>query len=330
MGDDGGPVPPRDAEMPPPDGMPGERASMVDVAKRTFKNFQAHKMADHAAGLTYYAMMSLFPALLATVSVLGLVGTPGLVNDAVQYARDNGADPSLTNALDASLRGAISKSSGAISVALFIGLAVALYGASGAFGASGRALNVVYGVEDDRGFLRTKLENLFFTLVLIALAIISLISVFLGGTMAQDLLGTIGLGSTAADVWSYLRWLVALAAAVLIYAIVYAFAPDITPRRFRWLSPGAVLGVVLWIIASIGFFFYVSNFSSYGATYGAFASAVVLLLWLYITNLCLLLGGELNAELERAESAARGAPPPPTPPLRPQREGVVTQAPPRH
>ena len=108
---------------------------------------------------------------------------------------------------------------------------------------------------------------------------------------------------------------------------MYAFAPDIKPRRFRWLSPGAIVGVLLWLIASGLFFFYVSNFSSYGATYGAFASAVVLLLWLYITNLCLLLGGELNAEMERSERAARGAPPPPTPPPAPGREGVVASSP---
>jgi membrane protein len=153
--------------------------------------------------------------------------------------------------------------------------------------------------------------------------------VFLGGGIASDLFGTIGLGPTAADVWTYARWVVALGAAILIYAIVFAYAPDISPRRFRWISPGAVLGVFLWLLASGLFFFYVSNFSSYGATYGAFASAVVLLLWLYITNLCLLLGGELNAELERSERAARGAPPPLTPPPSPSREGVVATAPSR-
>ena len=300
--------------MPPPDGMPGERSSLPDVAKRAFKSFQAHEMTDHAAALTYYGMMSLFPALLAMVSVLGLVGTPGLVADAVKYARDNGADPSVTDAIEASLQSAISKSGGAVSFALVIGLAVSLYGASGAFGAAGRALNVVYGVEDDRGFVRKKAENLFFTVLVILLAIVSLVSLFLGGGLAEDLFGTIGLGSTGSTVWSYVRWVVALGAAILIYAIVFAYAPDISPRRFRWITPGAVLGVLLWILASAGFFFYVSNFSSYGATYGAFASAVVLLLWLYITNLCLLLGGELNAELERSERAARGAPPPPTPP----------------
>ena len=300
--------------MPPPDGMPLERSSPKDVLVRAFKSFRAHDMTDHAASLTYYTMLSLFPALLAMVSVLGLVGTADLVTDAVDYARDNGADRSVTDAIQASLESAISKSGGAVSIALGVSVAIALNGASGAFGAAGRALNIVYGVEDDRGFVRRKLETLFFTLVVIVLAIIALVCVFLGGTLAGDLFGVIGLGDTAATVWTYARWLVALAAAILIYAIVYAFAPDISPRRFRWISPGAVLGVVLWLIASGAFFFYVSNFSSYGATYGAFASAVVLLLWLYITNLCLLLGGELNAELERSERAARGAPPPPTPP----------------
>ncbi len=319
-----------DAEpMPPDDGMPGERSSLPAVAKQTFKNFQAHKMTDRAASLTYYTMMSLFPALLATVSVLGLVGTQSLVTKAVDYARDNGADASVTDAIQSSLDSAISRSGGAVSFALALSILISLNGASGAFGAAGRALNVVYGVEDERGFIKTKLQTLGWTLVVILLAIVALVSVFLGGQVAADIFGKIGLGSTAADVWTYLRWVIALISAVLIYAIVYAFAPDIKPRRFRWFSPGAFLGVVLWLIASGAFFFYVSNFSSYGATYGAFASAVVLLLWLYITNLCLLLGGELNAELERAERGARAAPPPPTPLPAPQREGVVASAPPR-
>jgi membrane protein len=319
-----------DAEpMPPEDGMPGQRSSLVDVLKRTLKSFRAHKMTDHAAALTYYAMMSLFPALLAMVAVLGLVGTADLITDAVDYARDNGADPSVTDAIQSSLESAVDRSGGAVSFALVLGVLISLNGASGAFAAAGRALNIVYGVEDDRGFVKAKLETVLFTLLVLVLAIISLVCVFLGGTIAKDLFDTIGLGSTASTVWTYLRWVVALAAAILIYAIVYAFAPDINPRRFRWISPGAVLGVVLWLIASGLFFFYVSNFSSYGATYGAFASAVVLLLWLYITNLCLLLGGELNAEFERSERAARGAPPPPSPPPTAGREGVAASAPAR-
>jgi membrane protein len=300
--------------MPPADGMPLERSSPKDVLVRTFKSFQAHSMTDHAASLTYYAMMSLFPALLAIVAVLGLVGTQNLITDAVEYARDNGADPSVTDAIQASLESAISKSGGAVSIALVLSIAISLNGASGAFAGAGRALNIVYGVEDDRGFVRKKAESLLYTLLVLVLAIITLVCLFLGGTLAKDVLGVVGLGDAGATAWSYLRWVVALLCTMLIYAVVYAFAPDISPRRFRWISPGAMLGVLLWLLASAAFFFYVSNFSSYGATYGAFASAVVLLLWLYITNLCLLLGGELNAELERSERSARDAPPPPTPP----------------
>jgi membrane protein len=238
----------------------------------------------------------------------------------VAYAAANGADPAVTDAIQSSLSGAIEKAGGAVSITLVISIAIALNGASGAFSAAGRALNVVYGVDDDRGFVRQKLQGLGFTLLLIVLAMVALVSVFLGGQVAADLFGKIGLGSTAADLWSYVRWLVAVVSAMLIYAIVYAFAPDIKPRRLRWLSPGAVLGVLLWLLASGAFFFYVSNFSSYGATYGAFASAVVLLLWLYLTNLCLLLGAELNAELERTEKGSRDAPPPPTPLPAPERD----------
>jgi membrane protein len=300
---------------------------MLAAAKRAFANFQRHGMSDRAAGLTYYAMMSLFPALLATVSVLGLLGTPGLVSDAVSYARDNGADASVTDAIEASLTNAISAGGGTVGIALLVGLATALYGASGAFGAAGRALNVVHGVEESRGFVRQKGQNLLCTLVVILLAIVALGSVFLGGGLASDVFGTIGLGSTAAGIWTVARWFVALTAAMLIYSLVYAFAPDVTPRRLRWISPGAVLGVVLWIVATALFFFYVSNFSSYGATYGAFASAIVLLLWLYITNMCLLLGAELNVELERAETAGRGGPPPPTPPPSPEQPVAAAVAP---
>ena len=312
-------------QRPPEDAMPLERAELWPVLKRTVKNFQAHQMLDHAASLTYYLMLSLFPALLVAVSLTGLLGTPQLVTNAVEYVRDAGAPRSVVDALEASLTNLIRNASEAVSVTAVIGLLTALYGASGAFGAAGRALNVVYGVEEDRSFVRQKLQNLLFTLVVVVLAVIALVSILLGGSLAEDVFGLVGLGSTAASVWTYARWLAALLAAVLIYAIVYAFAPDISPRRFRWLSPGAIVGVLIWLVASVGFFFYVSNFGNYGATYGTFATAVILLLFFWLTNLCLLLGGELNAELERAETAGRAGPPPPTPP--PTAQGRVPPIP---
>ncbi len=287
------------------------------TAKRVVKKFQADNMADHAAALTYYTMMSLFPALLVCVSLLGLLGDESLVSKAVDYAQENGAPADVTDALDASLSALVSSTGGAVSFALVIGIAIALYGASGAFGAAGRALNDVYGVQESRNFITHKLQDLGWTLIVLVLAIVALFSVFLGGTLAEDLFGTIGLGDTAASIWRFARWAVAIAAVLGIYSLVFAFSPDISPRRVRVITPGAITGVLIWIVASVGFFFYVSNFGKYGATYGAFAGAVILLLWLYISNLAFLVGAEVNAVIDGAgEKARRPAPAPSSGPRR--------------
>ncbi len=289
----------------------------MSTAKRVIKKFQADNMADHAAALTYYTMMSLFPALLVCVSLLGLLGDQSLVTDAVEYAKENGAPAEVTDALDASLTALVSSAGGAVSFTLVLGIAIALYGAAGAFGAAGRALNDVYGVEETRSFLTHKLSDLGWTLVVIVLALIALFSVFLGGGLAGDLFGTIGLGETAAGIWRVARWGVAIAAVLAIYCIVFAFAPNISPRRVRVITPGAITGVLIWIVASVGFFFYVSNFGKYGATYGAFAGAVILLLWLYISNLAFLVGAEVNAVIDgAAEKSRRPAPAPSSGPRR--------------
>ena len=279
-----------------------------------FKSFQRHKMTDWGAAMTYYLVMALFPGLLVAVSILGLLGQQSLVVDATQYLRDAGAPEDVVRAVRASLQTLIETSQTQAGFALVLGLVIGLNGASGAFGAAGRALNVVYAVDEARGFVRRKLVDIGWTIVVIVLGITALVSVFLGGDVAKDLFGKIGLGETAGAVWTFARWFVAGAAMMLTFAVIYAFAPDVEQRRFQWISPGSVLGVVIWVLASAAFFFYVSNFGSYPATYGAFAGAVILLLWLYITSLAFLLGGELNGAIERSEIAGRAGPPPPTPP----------------
>ena len=287
---------------------------MLGLVKRALQKFQADNMTDHAGALTYFVMMSLFPGLLVGISLLGLLGDQSLVTDAVRYAREQGAPPEVANALQASLKTTIATAGGTASVTLAIGIAVALFGASGAFGGAGRALNAVYGTNEERGFVRHKLSDLLWTLVVIALAAVALFSVLLGGDLAGDLFGTIGLGDTAAQIWRFARWPVAIGAVLLLYALVYNFAPDVKPRKLRWITPGASAGVLIWILASIGFFFYVSNFGSYGATYGAFAGAVILLLWLYISSIAFLFGAEINAELEREQAAPSRVPEPPAQP----------------
>jgi membrane protein len=283
---------------------------MIGVLVQAFKKLQAEEMVDRAAALTYYMMMSLFPALLVGVSLLGLLGNESLVTKAVDYARDNGAPAEVTDALHALLTKTVGATGGAVSSALVLGVAVALYGASGAFGAAGRALNDVYDVRESRGFVMHKLADIGYTILVIALALVALVSVFLGGSLAGDLFGTIGLGDTAASIWRIARWAVAVGAVLAIYALVFAFAPAIDARRRRIVSPGGLVGVAIWIIASVGFFFYVSNFGKYGATYGAFAGAVILLLWLYISSIAFLFGAELNSVVDHEGRTAAPARPP--------------------
>ena len=208
----------------------------------------------------------------------------------------------------------VESSSGAVSAGLVVGVLIALNGASGGFGAAGRALNVVHAVDEDRGFVRRKLNDLGATLAVTVLVAIVMVSLFLGGGIAEDLFGTVGLGSTAATIWSIVRWPVAIAAAMVSFAIVYARAPDVEPRRIRWFTPGAIAGVLIWIVASVGFAIYIRNFSSYGASYGAIGGVIVLLLWLWLTNCAFLFGAELNKEIERSVTAGRAGPPFPTPP----------------
>jgi membrane protein len=273
------------------------------VLVRAGKSFLAHQMTDRAATLTYYAMMSLFPALLVGVTLLGLVGQQALVTNATNYLLDHGVDQDTANVVRRVLQNMVSTSGGALGATLIISVGLALNGASGAFGASGRALNVIYGADESRGMVRRKLTDLGATLAVIVLFAVVLAAIFLGGQIADDLFGKIGLGATAASIWSYARWPVALVAATAAYGIVYGLAPDIEPRKIRWITPGASFGVVLWIALSVGFSIYIRNFSSYGAAYGAFGAAIVLLLWLFLSANAFLFGAELNAELERSAAS---------------------------
>jgi membrane protein len=304
----------RSDELDAPGDTGAGRAAFPTVLKRAFANFRAHEMTDAAGTLTYFAMMSLFPALLLGVTLLGMFGQQSLVTDASDYLLSHGADPKTAAVIRDALDKVISSSGGALGFALVVSVVLALNGASGAFAAAGRALNRVYGVEDDRGFVRRKLTDIACTLVVIVLFAIVLVALFLGGQIADDLLGKIGLGSTGKAVWSIARWPVAVVAAMVGYALVYAVAPNVKPRKFRWITPGAAIGVVLWIVLSIAFAIYIKNFSTYGAAYGVFGAAIVLLLWLYVSANAFLFGAEVNAELERVERAGRSAPPSPSPP----------------
>jgi membrane protein len=264
-------------------------------------------MTHHAAALTYYALMSLFPAVLLALSLLGLLGQyPETYNAIIGYLREV-APASVVDPLDSSLRGAL-QSKGTAATALAISVVVALYGTTGALEAARRALNVVFEVDGGRSFLRRKTIDVASTFVLMALVLASLVMAFVGGRFAEDLLGFIGLGSTTARVWSIARWPGAVATAMLVFAFIYYVTPDVQQRSFRWVTPGAAVGVLLWLAASFGLSTYVSKVADVGAIYGAFTGAIVLVGWLWLTNVALLLGAELNAEIEREQEQDEGVP----------------------
>jgi membrane protein len=277
------------------------------IIKRTLRSFYDDQMTHHAAALTYYALMSLFPAVLLALSLLGLLGQyPETYNAIIGYLREV-APASVVDPLDRSLRGAL-QSKGTAATALVISVVVALYGTTGALEAARRALNVVFEVDGGRSFLRRKAIDVASTFVLMALILASLVMVFVGGRFAEDLLGFVGVGSTTARVWDVARWPGALAVAMLVFAFIYFVTPDVQQRSFRWVTPGAFVGVLLWLVASFGLSTYVSKVADVGAIYGAFAGAIVLVAWLWLSNVALLLGAELNAEIERERELGEGVP----------------------
>src|SRR3954451_3885849 len=277
------------------------------IVKRTLGSFYADQMTHHAAALTYYSLMSLFPALLLALSLLGLIGQYPATYDAILgYLRDV-VPGSLLEPLDTSLRGAL-RAKGTAATTLALSTLIAMYGATGVLEAARRALNVVFEVSRGRSFVRRKVIDVGSTAVLMTLIIVSLVLVFVGGRLAEDLLGFVGLGQRVARLWNFARWPAAVAIAMLVFSFIYYVTPDVQHRAFHSITPGAVAAVVLWLGASFGFSLYLSRVADVGAIYGAFAGAIVLVGWLWLTNVAMLFGAELNAEIEREKELGEGVP----------------------
>jgi membrane protein len=275
---------------------------------RAARSFYDDQMTQHAAAVTYYALMSLFPATLLALSLLGLIGQYPRTYDAiVGYLR--GVVPHSTlGILDSSLRAAL-KHKGTAAGALAVSVVSALYGTTGLSEAIRRALNVVFEVSHGRSFWRRKAVDLLSSLVLGSLLTVTLILVFVGGSFARDIFGFIGLGSTAAHVWSVARWPAAVMVAMLIFTWIYYVTPDVHHRGFRWLAPGAATAVAIWMLASVGFSLYLSRFANVSGVYGAFTGLILLVVWLWLGSVALLFGAELNAEIEREKEIEEGIPP---------------------
>jgi membrane protein len=268
--------------------------------------FYRDQGTHHAAALTYYALMSLFPTLLLAVSLLGVLGQyPATYNSIFDHLRT--VVPATTLApLNDALRAAL-KDKGTAAISLVLAAAAALYGATGYLEATRRALDVVFEARFGRSFLRRKITDVISTLVLLALVLATVVLMFAGGSIADE-----ALGGDAASVWRIVRWPGAFVVALLVFSLIYYVTPDVRHRAFRWITPGAVVGVALWLAASAAFSTYLANFKSFNVTYGSFAAAIILLVWLWLTNVALIFGGEVNAELERSRQIVDGVPEPET------------------
>jgi membrane protein len=276
---------------------------MVGSIKRTIRGFRDDNLTDWAAALTYYAVLSLFPAFIALISILGLVVDPQTITRVITDVVSQLGPDSAVN----TFKGPIEQISGNRSTALaglVIGVAVALWTASGYVGAFMRASNAVYDREEGRPFYILRPLQILVTLVLVLMAALVVLSLVVTGPVAEAIGDAVGLGDTVVTVWNIAKWPVMLAVAMLMLAILYWSAPHAKPKGFRWISPGAVLAVVLWVLASVAFAFYVGNFGSYNKTYGALAGVIIFLIWMWITNIAVLLGAEINAQTEQPPEAA--------------------------
>jgi membrane protein len=277
------------------------------ILKRTAVAFYDDQMTQHAAALTYYALMSLFPAALLAISLLGLIGEyPATYNAIIGYLKKVAPDSAVVP-LDSSLRTAL-QNKGTAATTLVISIFLAFYGTTGVLEAARRAMNVIYKVKRGRRFVTRKAIDVLSSIVLMVLVLATLVLIFVGGHFADDLLGYIGIGGDGAKIWSLIRWPLAVGVAMLGFAFVYYITPDVRHHSFRSALPGAIVAVLLWLAASFAFSTYISQVADVGALYGTFAGAIVLVAWLWLTNVALLFGAELNAETERQRELDAGIP----------------------
>ena len=292
-----------DGEIRSPTGLP--RGSWGDTLKRTVLGFRNHKLQHWAAALTYYAVLSIFPALLVMVSLVGLLADPERVTrvltDTVSELGPSTAAETFQRPIES-----ITSNRGAAGVVFVVGVAVALWSASTYVGAFADASNAIYEVDEGRPFWRLKPLQLAVTFLLIMLAAFVALALVLSGPIVGALGSSLGIGDTALSVWRLAKWPAMILLVLVIFGVLYYSSPNAKVSGIRWVTAGALLALLAWILASVAFAIYVSNFGSYDKTYGTLGGVVVFLLWMWITNMAILLGAELNAETERAEQIHRG------------------------
>jgi len=291
-----------------PEGPPHARkGSLGQTVKRTMTEFSEDNLTDWAASLTYYAVLSIFPALVAMIALVGLVSNPHTITRELTKLVSSVGPASTAQTFKEPIA-SLAQGSSATGVLLIIGIASALWTASGYVGAFMRASNTIYEVEEGRSFIKLRPLQILVTLVLVLLLALVLVAVVLTGPIARAVGSSVGLGTTAVTVWDIAKWPVLLIVVTFMIAVLYYASPNARLRGLKSIVPGSLLAVGVWLLASAGFAFYVAHFGSYNKTYGALGAIIVLLVWLWITNIAILLGAELNAERERSRQLRGGTP----------------------
>ena len=291
-----------------PEGPAHDRSgSMGQTIKRTLTEFSEDNLTDRAAALTYYGVLSVFPALLAMVALVGLVGDPHTVTKDLTTIVSSVGPASAAKTFKGPIQG-LAKSSGTAGILVIVGIVSALWTASGYVGAFMRASNVIYEVEEGRSFIKLRPLQMLVTLVIVVLLALVLVAVVVTGPIAGKIGSAIGVGSSAVSIWNIAKWPVMLIVLAFIVALLYYSAPNARLRGFKSIFPGAALAILIWLLASAGFAFYVANFGSYNKTYGTFGGIISFLVWMWISNLAILLGAEINAERERSHQLQHGVP----------------------
>jgi membrane protein len=285
-----------------PKGHDGAPTTMGTV-KRTLKEFSEDNLTDWAAALTYYGVLALFPALIALTSIVGLLTTPQQLTDALTTVVPASAASTLGPVIEQ-----VAGNQSTAGIGLVIGLAGAIWSASGYVGAFTRAANVVYETPEGRKVWKLKPLQLLVTLIGILFAAAIVLMLVLSGPVVEAVGSAIGLGETVLTVWNVAKWPVILVILALMIAVLYYSTPNVKLRGFKWVSPGAGVAILVAVVASAAFAFYVANFGSYNKTYGTLAGVVVFLIWFWLINLALLFGIEFDAEMERTKELKEGVP----------------------
>lgn len=281
--------------------------SVWATVKRTVQEFQEDNMTDWAAALTYYGLLSLFPALIALVSLVGIFADPKETTKTITEIVTGIGPASAADTFRGPIN-SITSNRETAGLLFFVSLGAALWSASGYIGAFTRASNIVYETPEGRPFWKLRPLQIAVTLAMVIMLALVALALALTGPVVEAVADPIGVGDTAITIWSIAKWPVLLATVITMIAVLYYATPNVKLPGFRWITPGAILAIAVWLLASIGFALYVSQFGAYDKTYGTLGGLVVLLIWLWISNCALLLGHELNAERERSRELEEGLP----------------------